>query len=95
MNSGGSDSIESGDRVTGRVIDPSYWNSRFHFHRFKEYIIVHKEGILVKQIIDHDVEKGIIKIHSTNPDKALYPDDDLKLEDIRQILNVVEVSKKR
>jgi len=39
------------------------------------FIIHHVEGIIIKQITDHDVENKRVLIHSLNPDKDLYPDE--------------------
>lgn len=95
MSSGTETSINEGDIVTGRLIDQAFWKSKFHIHRFKEYIIVHKEGILVKEISEHDIVNGKITIHSTNPDKEKYPDDVIDLKDVNQIFNVIQVTKPR
>lgn len=94
-NNGEPDAIEEGDKVTGRSISKQYWKSKLHTHRYKEFVINHKEGILIKEIIAHDVENGIITIHAKNPDKKLYPDVQINLADVDEIFNVVEVSKPR
>ena len=63
-----------------------------HFNRL-DFVVVHRtEGILVKRIIDHNVEACEITIHSLNPE---YPDRVLHLNDVAQILNVVEISRNR
>lgn len=95
MDNGLSDSIQSGDKVTGRLVDKSYWSSKLHLHKFKEFIIHHKDGIIIKEIVRHDVENGIIIIHSKNPDKLEYPDAEIKLADCLELYNVIEVSKTR
>lgn len=82
--------------VTGREVQRLHWRFKLHTHRFKDYVIVHKtDGILVKRIIDHDVEKGIITLHSLNPNKILYPDVSYPLDEVSQIFNVVKVSQDR
>ncbi|MCW3465027.1 XRE family transcriptional regulator [Chitinophaga nivalis] len=89
-------SIPDGSIVTGREIQQSYWTSKFHTHRFKDYIIVHKtDGITTKRITHHDVEKGIITCHSLNPDKNMYPDFEIHLKDVQQLFNIVNVSQAR
>lgn len=95
MNNGTSESIPEGSTVTGREIQRHLWNSRFHIHRFKDYVIVHKEGILIKRITKHDVDSGIITCRSLNPDKDAYPDFELNLDDCRQIFNIVNVTQIR
>lgn len=83
-------SIRDGEIVTGRNIDKKYWTSRFHLHKYKNFIIIHQEGILIKRIIGHDVENGIIRIHSLNPNKDLYPDRDIDLREVTKLLNIVD-----
>lgn len=84
-------SIFDGVKVVGRELSRHQWAYKLHTHNYDAWVIVHKtEGILIKQITNHDVENGIITIHSLNPDKNQYPDEDLKLDDIEQIFNVVK-----
>lgn len=95
MNDGTLDSIPHGSIVTAREIKKELWNSRFHIHRFQDYVIVHKEGILVKRIVDHEVETGKITCRSINPDKDMYPDFTVNLDECNMILNIVNVSTSR
>jgi phage repressor protein C with HTH and peptisase S24 domain len=95
MSNGTEESIIEGSVVTGREIQKHLWNSRFHIHRFKDYIIVHREGILIKRITKHDVDQGVITCHSLNPNKDAYPDFDLNLDDVAQIFNIVNVTQLR
>lgn len=95
MNDGSLDSIPSGSIVTAREVKKELWNSRFHIHRFKDYVIVHKEGVLVKRIVDHEVETGKITCRSLNADKDIYPDFPINLDECNMILNIVNVSTSR
>ncbi|MEO6523914.1 MAG: hypothetical protein ABIN91_19680 [Mucilaginibacter sp.] len=95
MSNGTDESITEGSTVTGREIQRHLWNSRFHIHRFKDYVIVHKEGILIKRISKHDVDTGIITCQSLNPDKDAYPDFELNLDDCQQMFNIVNVTQIR
>ncbi|TDO21934.1 LexA family transcriptional regulator [Pedobacter duraquae] len=96
MDDGTKQSIPDGSIVTGREINTNYWKSKFHTHRYKDYVIVSKDdGIIIKRIIDHDVENGIITCHSLNPDKITYPDFKVDLRDVKQIFNIVNVSSPR
>jgi phage repressor protein C with HTH and peptisase S24 domain len=84
-------SIFDGVKVVGRELARHQWAYKLHTHNYDAWVIVHKtEGILIKQITNHDVEKGVITIHSLNPDKNQYPDQDLYLDDVEQIFNVVK-----
>lgn len=96
MNDGTERSFLPGDIPTGRKINRKLWrDSKLHLKSYKEFIIVHKNGILLKSIIDHNVIKNTITIHSYNPDKEAYPDEVLKLEDVIQIFNVVKNTQNR
>lgn len=76
--------ICSGDVLLGRELYKDYWKCKLHIP--KVFMIVHKEeGILCKEIIDHDVDNGIITCHSFNPDKTRYPDFQLFLGDVQQL----------
>lgn len=84
--------ICNGDVVLGRELIKDYWTSKLHIPRV--FIIVHKEdGILIKEIIDHDVENGIITCHSYNTDKTRYPDFQVHLKDVRQLFYLKELSR--
>lgn len=95
MDDGTKQSIPDGSVATGREIKRELWTSRFHIHKFQDYIIVSNEGIIAKRIIKHDIENGIITCHSLNPDKETYPDFDLHLDEVKQIFNIIEVKTKR
>ncbi|KQS34017.1 helix-turn-helix domain-containing protein [Dyadobacter sp. Leaf189] len=94
MNSGRPDALLDGDIVTGRVIDRPLWNSKFHLKQYNKFIIVHKDGILVKNIKDHDVDNGVITVESINPDKRLYPDLTIHLDEVYELMNVVDLNRK-
>ena len=93
MDDGLKHSYEQGDILLCREINPDYWKSKLHIHQWDAFVIVHKtEGIVVKQIIDHDVEKGIITVHSFNP---IYEDYKIDLREVAQIFNVVKQQKNK
>ena len=86
------ESIPEGSILLCRNVKPEYWKSKLHINKW-DFVIVHKEmGIVVKRIIHHDVEKGIITLHSFN---SFYNDYDVHLKDVQQIFNIVEVQTKR
>lgn len=86
------EAIPEGYTVTGREIQKQHWRNKFHIHRYKDYIIVHQDGIFIKQISKHDTEQGVITCHSLNPNKDIYADFDLNLDECYQIFNVVNVT---
>lgn len=92
MNDGTEDSYLEGDRLLCREIAPHLWAAaKLHIRKW-DFVIVHKEGIIVKRIIDHDVEHHTITIHSLN---NLYPDQVLDLAEVYQIFNVIELQRPR
>ncbi len=92
MNDGTEEAILEGDRLLCREIMPHLWaDSKLHIRKW-DFVIVHTEGILVKRIIDHDVEKHTITIHSLN---SMYPDKVINLADVKQIFNVIELQRPR
>lgn len=64
MDDGTDEAYKEGDRLLCREIYQQYWaESKLHIRKW-DFVIVHKEGILIKRIIDHDVENCTITIHS-------------------------------
>lgn len=92
MNDGTEEAILEGDRLLCREIMPHLWaDSKLHIRKW-DFVIVHTEGILVKRIIDHDVENHTITIHSLN---SMYSDKVINLADVKQIFNVIELQRPR
>lgn len=87
MNDGTEESYLEGDRLYCREIASYLWaTSKLHLRKW-DFVIVHSDGIIVKRIIDHDVENHTITIHSLND---MYPDKVLDLCEVKQIFNVIE-----
>lgn len=90
MDNGTDEGYMEGDRLLGREIPPDLWvSSKLHIRKW-DFIIVHTEGILIKRIIAHDVDKHLITIHSLN---EMYEDKVLDLKDVRKIFNVIELQR--
>lgn len=86
-------SIFPGRVAVGRLLDKSKWRFRLHTHNYDAWIIVHRyKGIVCKEIIDHDVENGLITIHSLNTE---YKDEVWKLEEIDQIFSIIKVDQNK
>lgn len=93
MDDGSKYSYEDGDLVLAREIDPYFWTSRLNFKDHNTFIIVHKtEGIVIKEIVDHDVPNGIITLHSYNP---FYRDRTVYLGEVDKLFKVVITQRKR
>lgn len=92
MNDGTADSYLEGELLICREVEPIYWKDSQLFINKRDFVIIHKEGILIKRIIAHDVDNHKITIHSLNP---MYQDEVLDLADVRQIFSVVESRRQR
>ncbi len=91
MDDGTKRSICEGDILLGRELRKDLW--QFKLHVPKVFIIVHRtDGICCKEIVDHNVETGIITCHSWNPDPE-YKDFELNMKDILQLFYVKEISR--
>lgn len=93
MDDGTRDSYMEGDILLCREIAPHLWvSSKLHIRKW-DFVIAHKtEGIIVKRIIEHNVDKGTIVVHSLND---LYPDYTIQLKDVVKIFNVVKVERSK
>ena len=91
MDDGTTESIMENDIILCRNVKQEFWKSKLHISKW-DFVIVHKEkGILVKRIIKHDVDVGILTLHSLND---YYEDFEVHLKDIAKILNVVDLKRK-
>ena len=91
---GGPDQVFDGEYVVGRQVTHNHWKSKLHIRDNPVWIIVHEEGILVKNIISHNVEARTITVRSFNEDKQSYPDLELSLNDVYELYNVVQKIRK-
>ena len=82
------ESLPPKTRLLAREIQRHHWQSKLHTHKYKRFIIVHRtDGILIKQITNHDLANNTITAHSLNPD---YEDLIVNLDDVVQLFNVVK-----
>lgn len=79
-----------GDIVLCREVQRHLWLPKLHKDKC-DFIIIHKEGIVIKRILEQDNEKGTLTLHSLNPDKSIYPDYEIELNDVMQIFAVVKL----
>lgn len=87
MDDNSKDSLSDGDIVICREIPSYIWkDSKLPINKW-DFVIVHEDGIIVKRIIEHDVEKHSITIHSLND---FYPDKTIDLVGVKQIFCIVQ-----
>ncbi len=87
------EAIQHGNIITGRELQKHLWKNKLHLHKFKNWVIYTTKSSMpiVKEIVSHDVEKGIIKCRSLNTAPE-YQDFELSLNDVTGLFNVVDVS---
>lgn len=90
MDDGTRDSICARDIVLAREIGRDHWRSKLHLNKWNFIIVTKEDGIICKQIIDHDTERGEITVHSLN---AMYEDKKIALNQVVQIFNIVRVTR--
>jgi len=87
------DAILHGDIVLGRSLQKSLWNNKLRIDGINGYpfwIIVHQKGIFCKQIVEHEVTKGVIWCHSLNNSPEFETDFSLKLSECYQLFNIIK-----
>lgn len=89
MDDGTTNALCDGDKVLCREVAREYWSLGLHRRSWYYFVFATlSEGIIIKKVIDQDLQKDTITCHSLNPD---YPDIVLHLKDIIGIYNVVEL----
>lgn len=92
MDDGTSNAITRNSIVTARELQKHHWTNPIRYKDFEYWVIYTNQSRLplLKQIIGHDVEKGIITCHSLN-DSPEFQDFELHLNDVQALFNVVDV----
>jgi DNA-binding XRE family transcriptional regulator len=94
MDSGRTYGVPAGSIATTRELQRHLWNDKLRFKDFPLWVIYTTQSKmpLLKQIIAHDTETGIIRCHSLNesPD---YSDFDLSMDDIQALFYVIDINR--
>lgn len=81
-------SLYDNDKYLCREVKRELWDSKLHIKDWY-FVIVHKlEGILVKEIVSHNVETCEIICHSLNP---MFDDFSICLNDVSELYNVIKL----
>ncbi|MBP1638944.1 MAG: hypothetical protein H6Q17_527 [Bacteroidetes bacterium] len=88
MDDGSRNALCDGDKILCREVKPDDWKSKLNYKDWFFVIVYKNDGIVVKQIIDHDVENGIIKCHPLNP---IFDDFEVNLRDVAELFNVIKI----
>ncbi|KUJ53995.1 S24 family peptidase [Chryseobacterium aquaticum] len=79
-----------GDIVICREIQRSLWQYKLHYKDY-DFVIAHgTQGIMLKEIINHNPETGDIVCHSLNQEDGINQDFTLNLKEVAFLYNVVE-----
>lgn len=78
------------DIVLGRELQRHLWSDKLHLRQWPVWVIVHRtDGILIKEIVDHNKDTGDIVCHSWN---ELYaPDFVINLSEVEELYNVIRI----
>ena len=87
MDDGTRDAICDKDIILGREVKRELWSYKLHLNDW-DFVIVHKEGVTIKRITEHNTETGVIKCHPLNP---IYEDFELNLNDVYELYNVIKI----
>lgn len=91
MDDGSRDSYIEGDKLFCQEIPSHMWDtSKLHTMNWN-FVIVYKKGIIVRKIIDHDIQNRTIVVHPLNP---FINDELINLIDVYQIFHVLEYLRK-
>jgi phage repressor protein C with HTH and peptisase S24 domain len=87
MDNGLTGSYKEGYIVLGREVAKDLWRDKLHLRKWKNFVVVtERDGVIIKEISKHDTAKGIITLHSLNPD---FADVNMKLSNVKQLFNVI------
>lgn len=95
MDDNSKDAIPAGYIVSTRELQQHHWRSKLRFKDYRFWVIYTSQARmpLLKEIVGHDTESGIITCHSLN-DSPEYNDFDLSLNDVQALFYVVDVHRK-
>lgn len=69
-----------GDFVKGKYLPPVHWRDKLRVHEV--FVVVTKDGVVCKQLADHNQASGDIRLHSFND---LYDDYTVNLADVLEL----------
>ncbi len=88
MDDGSRIALCDGDKILCREVKRELWDSKLHINDWFFVIVCKRDGITVKQIVKHDVEKAEIFCHPLNP---IFEDFTLNLNDVVELYNVIKI----
>lgn len=93
MDDGSSRAILDGDKLLVREIEKDIWIHQNLQRRSYFYALATaSEGLVVKEIIHHDVHKGLITCHSLN---RLFKDFTLPIDDVYKVFSISKIIERK
>ena len=90
MDDGTNRSLLDGDKILVKELDSDYFRTKLKDDS-NFFVIIHRtDGIVVKQIVEHKIEEGIIRCHSINPSPQ-YHDFEIDLREVSRIFKVAAI----
>jgi SOS-response transcriptional repressor LexA len=89
MDNGSRNSFEEGDIVLVRELERDLWRERLRFNDYPYWVVVFDSSVLIKEMINQDINKGDITFHSINPSPE-YSDFTLNIDNIRKLFYVIK-----
>ena len=90
MDDGSKRALLDGDKILVKELDSDCCRTKLKIDN-NFFVIIHRtDGIVVKQIVEHNVEEGIIRCHSINPSPE-YHDFDIDLREVTRIFKVAAI----
>jgi hypothetical protein len=92
MNDGSLRSLVDGDIYLCRELDKKHWTSKLFFNDYLFVIVSESDGVVIKQIVKHDLENGVLTCHSFN---SYYADFEILISDVKQLFYLYRLVDRR
>lgn len=92
MYDGTDRSLSHGDFLLTKELQRHHWKDKLHFRTRLFVICSRTDGVIVKQVVDHDVVHGIITCRSFNPQ---WEDFKVNLDEVSKIYYILDFVKKK
>lgn len=93
MDDGSKKSICEGDKILVKELEPSAWRKeRLLFKDLLFVLITKKDGILLRQIIKHDLSKNIIACHPWN---TLFERQQIAISEIHRLFYIKKIVERK
>ena len=92
MDDGTRRSLCEGDKLLVKELDKIHWKNKLHIKKSLFVICTKEDGVVCKEIIDHNTNTGIIICHSWN---SIYSDYPVDLNDVIKLFYVKKIVERK